>query len=71
MDLAAGKRIRVPANQLARRRLKQLRPHAKALGCDEALKGVDRVLQLGTGADRQVVVHAGLLGTSCKLGVSI
>jgi glutamate---cysteine ligase / carboxylate-amine ligase len=56
MDLGAGRRIRVPAHQLARRRLRQLRPHAKHLGCADALKGIEKILQLGTGADRQVRV---------------
>lgn len=56
MDLAAGRRIRVPAHQLARRRLRQLKPHAKALGCADCLQGIERILQLGTGADRQVRV---------------
>ncbi len=56
MDLAAGRRIRVPAHQLARRRLRQLKPHARALGCADCLAGIERILQLGTGATRQVRV---------------
>jgi glutamate---cysteine ligase / carboxylate-amine ligase len=56
MDLGASRRIRVPAHQLARRRLRQLKPHAKNLGCDDALKGIEKILELGTGADRQVRV---------------
>jgi carboxylate-amine ligase len=57
MDLAAGKRVRVPAKQLVRRRLRQLRPYARELGCWDALNdGVGRLLSIGTGAERQVRV---------------
>ena len=56
MDLAAGKRVCVPAHQLVRRRLRQLKPYAKQLGCADCLQGVERILSNGTGATRQIRV---------------
>jgi carboxylate-amine ligase len=57
MDLAANRRKRVPAATLARRRMKELRPYAKELGCWEALsQGIGTILERGTGATRQVRV---------------
>ena len=57
MDLAAGRRTRVVAATLARRRMKQLRPYAKELGCWDALsQGIGKILERGTGATRQVRV---------------
>ncbi len=57
MDLASGRRARVTAATLARRRLKQLRPFARELGCWDALShGVSAILEKGSGADRQVRV---------------
>ena len=57
MDLAAGRRTRVVAATLARRRMKQLRPYAKELGCWDALSaGIGKILERGTGATRQVRV---------------
>jgi glutamate---cysteine ligase / carboxylate-amine ligase len=57
MDLAGGRRVRLPASQLARRRLRQLAPFAKELGCNEALQGIERILETGTGAARQLRVY--------------
>jgi glutamate---cysteine ligase / carboxylate-amine ligase len=57
LDLASGRHARVTAATLARRRLKQLRPHARSLGCWDALSdGVSSILEKGSGADRQVRV---------------
>jgi carboxylate-amine ligase len=57
MDLAADRRQRIPAGTLARRRMKQLRPYAKDLGCWDALsQGIGTILERGTGATRQVRV---------------
>ena len=57
MDLGSGRRIRIPAGTLARRRVKQLRPYAKELGCWEALShGVESIMERGSGAARQVRV---------------
>jgi carboxylate-amine ligase len=53
MDLAAGRRNRVPVAQLVRRTLKELEPHARELGCDRELEGITEILRKGSGADRQ------------------
>jgi carboxylate-amine ligase len=57
MDLAGGRRVKLPASQLARRRLRQLAPYARELGCNEALQGIERILETGTGAARQLRVY--------------
>ena len=44
MDLAGGRRVKLPASQLARRRLRQLAPYARELGCYDALQGIERIL---------------------------
>jgi carboxylate-amine ligase len=41
---------------LVRRTLKTLRPHARDLGSEEELAGVDEILSRGNGADRQLHV---------------
>jgi carboxylate-amine ligase len=56
MDLATGRRIRVPVAQLIRRTLKEIEPHARELGCDRELQGIDEILRTGNGADRQMRV---------------
>jgi glutamate---cysteine ligase / carboxylate-amine ligase len=56
MDLAAGKRIKMPARTLARRRLKELRPIARELGCTQHLARVDWLMENGTGGQRQLQV---------------
>ena len=53
MDLATGKRNRVPVAQLVRRTVKELEPHARELGCDAELDGISEILRKGNGADRQ------------------
>ena len=53
MDLATGRRNRVPVAQLIRRTLRELEPHARELGCDGELEGVREILSRGNGADRQ------------------
>jgi glutamate---cysteine ligase / carboxylate-amine ligase len=53
MDLATGRRNRVPVAQLVRRTLKELEPHARELGCDAELEGISEILRKGNGADRQ------------------
>ncbi len=57
LDLASGERVKVRASDLATRRLAELLPHARELGCDEALLGVERILSNGTGATRQLRVY--------------
>jgi carboxylate-amine ligase len=57
MDLAAGERVKTRASDLAARRLDELLPHARELGCDDALRNVERILSVGTGASRQLRVY--------------
>jgi carboxylate-amine ligase len=56
MDLATEARNRIPVSQLIRRRLKELAPHAKELGSEDALDGIRDILDGGNGADRQLRV---------------
>jgi glutamate---cysteine ligase / carboxylate-amine ligase len=56
MDLETGRRNRVPVAQLVRRRLKELVPHARELGSDGELEGIEDLLSHGNGADRQLRV---------------
>jgi carboxylate-amine ligase len=53
MDLATGRRNRVPVSQLVRRTLTELEPHARELGCERELEGIPEILRKGNGADRQ------------------
>ncbi len=54
MDLATGRRNRVPVAQLIRRTLRDLEPHARELGSDRELEGIRAILDRGNGADRQL-----------------
>jgi glutamate---cysteine ligase / carboxylate-amine ligase len=53
MDLATGRRNRVPVAQLVRRTLKEIEPHARELGSDRELEGIREILARGNGSDRQ------------------
>ncbi|HSB40034.1 MAG TPA: carboxylate-amine ligase [Gaiellaceae bacterium] len=53
MDLATGRRNRVPVAQLVRRTLKEVEPHARELGSDAELEGIREILARGNGSDRQ------------------
>jgi glutamate---cysteine ligase / carboxylate-amine ligase len=53
MDLASGRRNRVPLAQLIRRTLRDIEPHARELGSERELEGVREILSRGNGADRQ------------------
>jgi glutamate---cysteine ligase / carboxylate-amine ligase len=53
MDLATGRRNRIPVAQLVRRTLKEIEPHARELGADSELDGIREILSRGNGADRQ------------------
>src|SRR5919199_1620703 len=53
MDLATGRRNRVPVAQLIRKTLRELEPHARELGSERELEGVREILSRGNGADRQ------------------
>jgi glutamate---cysteine ligase / carboxylate-amine ligase len=54
MDLATGRRNRVPVAQLIRRTLRDLEPHARELGSERELEGILEILARGNGADRQL-----------------
>jgi glutamate---cysteine ligase / carboxylate-amine ligase len=54
MDLATGRRNRVPVAQLVRRTLNEIEPHARELGADSELEGIREILARGNGADRQL-----------------
>jgi glutamate---cysteine ligase / carboxylate-amine ligase len=56
MDLHTGRRNRIPVAALIRRTLKTLRPHARDLGSDEELAGIEEILSRGNGADHQLHV---------------
>ena len=54
MDLATGRRNRVPIAQLIRRTLKEIEPHARELGSERELEGIRDILSRGNGSDRQL-----------------
>jgi len=54
MDLATGRRNRVPISQLVRRTLRELEPHARELGSERELEGISEILARGNGADGQL-----------------
>jgi len=54
MDLATGRRNRIPISQLIRRTVKEVEPHARELGSERELEGVGEILARGNGADRQL-----------------
>ncbi len=57
IDLATGRRNRVPVAQLVRRTLRELEPHARELGSERELEGIREILSRGNGADRQLRVY--------------
>src|SRR6266581_3506198 len=56
MDLATGRRNRIPIAQLVRRTLQELEPHARELGGEQELEGIRDILSRGNGSDRQLRV---------------
>ncbi|MDX6542805.1 MAG: glutamate---cysteine ligase / carboxylate-amine ligase [Gaiellaceae bacterium] len=54
MDLATGRRNRMPVAQAVRRTLRELEPHARELGSERELEGVKEILSRGNGSDRQL-----------------
>jgi glutamate---cysteine ligase / carboxylate-amine ligase len=56
MDLATGRRNRVPIAQLIRRALRDIEPHARELGSERELDGIREILARGNGSDRQLRV---------------
>jgi glutamate---cysteine ligase / carboxylate-amine ligase len=56
MDLATGRRNRVPLAQIIRRVLRELDPHARELGSEDELEHVREILARGSSSDRQLRV---------------
>ena len=56
MDLATGRRIRIPIAKLVRRTLRELEPHARELGSERELEGIAALLARGNSAERQLRV---------------
>jgi glutamate---cysteine ligase / carboxylate-amine ligase len=54
MDLATGRRNRVPVAQLVRRTVREIEPHAKELGSERELEGILALLDRGNSAERQL-----------------
>jgi len=54
MDLATGRRNRIPVAQAVRRTLREVEPHARELGSERELEGVKEILARGNGSDRQL-----------------
>jgi carboxylate-amine ligase len=54
MDLATGRRNRIPVSQLVRRTVREIEPHARELGCERELEGIATLLGRGNSADRQL-----------------
>ncbi len=57
MDLASGRRNRIPVARLVRRTLPTIAPHARELGCERELEGVRDILSRGSSADRQLRIY--------------
>src|SRR3954454_10261479 len=53
MDLATGRRNRLPVAQLVRRTLEEIEPHARELGSERELEGIREILARGNGSDPQ------------------
>ena len=56
MDLATGRRIRVPLAKLVRRTVRELEPHARDLGSERELEGIEAILGRGNSAEAQLRV---------------
>ena len=54
MDLATGRRNRIPIAKLVRRTVKEIEPHARELGSERELEGITELLARGNSADRQL-----------------
>ena len=57
MDLATGRRIRIPVAKLVRRTLRELEPHARELGSERELEGISALLDRGNSAERQLRIY--------------
>jgi len=58
LDLEHGATHRIPVRELVRRTLRSVEPHARELGGERELEGIERILRDGNGADRQRRVFA-------------
>jgi carboxylate-amine ligase len=56
MDLLTGRRNREPVARMIRRTLNMIEPHARELGSESELAGIERILRRGNGADQQLRV---------------
>jgi carboxylate-amine ligase len=56
MDLHTGRRNRMPVAQAIRRTLRTIEPHARELGSDAELAGIEDILRRGNSADGQLRV---------------
>jgi glutamate---cysteine ligase / carboxylate-amine ligase len=56
MDLHTGRRNRMPVAQAIRRTLRLVEPHARELGSEAELAGIEQILRRGNGADAQLRV---------------
>jgi carboxylate-amine ligase len=56
MDLLTGRRNREPVSRMIRRTLKTIEPHARELGSEAELAGIEEILRRGNGADQQLRV---------------
>jgi glutamate---cysteine ligase / carboxylate-amine ligase len=57
MDLATGRRNRVPVSRLIRRTVSEVAPHARELGSERELEGVLEIVARGNGADQQLRIY--------------
>jgi glutamate---cysteine ligase / carboxylate-amine ligase len=57
MDLATGRRNRVPIARLVRRTVAEIEPHARELGCERELEGISAILSRGSSADAQLRIY--------------
>ena len=57
MDIASGRRNRIPVSWLVRLTLAEIAPHARDLGSERELEGIEDILSRGSSADRQLRVH--------------
>ncbi len=56
MDLHTGRRNRLPVAQVIRRTLRLVEPHARELGSEAELAGIETILRRGNSADAQLRV---------------
>ncbi len=57
IDLEGGATRRAPVRELVRRTLRAVESHARELGSEQELEGIERILRDGNGADRQMRVY--------------